>query len=79
MTRIRIAVLVLGLTLAAACAQQQPQPPSITDHPAGYDRLAASQAAANAQPGARLVSGRVIPVPTAEVSPELQDKNDRYR
>ena len=71
MTRIRIAVLALGLTLASACAQQ-PQPPSITDHPAGYDRLAASQAAANAQPGARSVSGRVIPVPTAEVSPELQ-------
>ncbi|HXP72888.1 MAG TPA: alpha/beta hydrolase [Stellaceae bacterium] len=71
MVRIRIALLALGLTLASACAQQ-PQQTSITDQSAGYDRLAASQAQANAQPGPRSVSARVIPVPTAEVSPELQ-------
>jgi acetyl esterase/lipase len=60
-------VLVLGI---AACAQQ-PQS-SITDHPAGYERLAAAQIAANAQPGPRTAPAHVIPVPTAEVSPELQ-------
>ena len=68
---LRIGLVSLGLGLAAACTPQ-PQQSSVTDHPAGYDRLAAAQAAANAQPGPRSVPAHVIPVPTAEVSPELQ-------
>lgn len=70
MTRRHILLLAVGLSLTAACTQQ-PQT-AITDHPPGYDRLAAAQTAANSQPGPRSVSARVIPVPTAEVSPELQ-------
>ena len=69
MTRIRSILAAAGLSLAAACTQQ---PSEITDHPAGYDRLAAAQIAANSQPGLRAAPAHVIPVPTAEVSPELQ-------
>jgi acetyl esterase/lipase len=38
----------------------------------GTDALAASQAAANAKPGARSAPAHVIPVPTNEVSPQAQ-------
>ena len=67
----RFALVAVGLGLLAACAQE-PQPGGITDQPAGYARLAAAQTAANSQPGPRSVPAHVIPVPTAEVSPELQ-------
>lgn len=71
MNHIRVALIAASMSLAVACAQQ-PESASITDHPPGYDRLAAAQIAANSQPGPRTAPGHVIPVPTAEVSPELQ-------
>jgi epsilon-lactone hydrolase len=70
-TPIRIMLLAAGLSLAAACVQQ-PESSALSGHSAGYDRLAAAQIAANSQKGPRSAPAHVIPVPTAEVSPELQ-------
>jgi len=71
MTYLRFALLSLALSLAVACSSQSEQA-STADQAAGYDRLATTQAAANAQPGPRSVPAHVAPVPTSEVSPELQ-------
>jgi epsilon-lactone hydrolase len=67
----KIIPLALLLSLMAACAQG-PQGSDVADHAPGYDRLATAQIAVNSQPGPRSAPAHVIPVPTAEVSPELQ-------
>ena len=58
-------VLALALLLAAPGALAQSPPP-------GYEATAASAAAQNSQPGARHTPALTIPVPTDEVSPEMQ-------
>ena len=58
-------VLALALLLAAPGVLAQSPPP-------GYDQTAASAAAQNSQPGARHTPALTIPVPTDEVSPEMQ-------
>jgi acetyl esterase/lipase len=64
--RIRIASLALlsAIALVPPLAAQQPPP--------GYAQTAASAAAANSQPGARKTPPQTIPVPTDEVSPQMQ-------
>ena len=57
--------LALALLLAAPAVLAQSPPP-------GYDQTAASAAAQNSQPGARPTPALTIPVPTDEVSPEMQ-------
>ena len=72
MTRPRIAVLslVLAVGLAApllprgAAAQAAAQP--------GYGEIVAGEQAANAKPGPRALPAHVIPVPSDEVSPQIQ-------
>jgi len=59
------AALCLPLSLALA-------PPLAAQSPPGYDQLATDQAAANAKTGARHTPAHVDPVPTDEVSPQLQ-------
>ena len=58
----------LALSLLAVLAWAQPG----LAQQAGYADLAASQAAANAQPGARKAPAKSSPVPTIEVSPQAQ-------
>ena len=63
MTTLSRAVLVtMGLALPLPGLAQTP----------GYNELAVSQAAANANPGARKAPAKVSPVPTLEVSPQAQ-------
>src|SRR5258706_3905059 len=57
-------VLALALLFAA--------PGVLAQSPPGYDQTAASAAAQNSQPGARHTPALTIPVPTDEVSPEMQ-------
>src|SRR5262249_12640899 len=59
-------LVALSFTLAAICAAP------LAAQPAGYNELAATQAAANLQPGARKSPVHTIPLPTNEVSAELQ-------
>ena len=58
------------IALAAALAAGIAAP--LHAQPAGYNELAAAQAAANAQAGARKSPAHVSPVPTDEVSPQAQ-------
>ena len=62
----RARLVALSFTLAAIFAAP------LAAQPAGYNELAAAQAAANLQPGARKSPAHTIPVPTAEVSADLQ-------
>jgi acetyl esterase/lipase len=61
MPRKLVALLIAGAASLAVQAQ-----------PSGYNETAAAQGAANAQPGARRSPARVSPVPTNEVSPQMQ-------
>ncbi|RYF34370.1 MAG: alpha/beta hydrolase [Comamonadaceae bacterium] len=63
-TRQLAIALITTLGLLGGCAQ--------TRAPAGYAELAAAQGTANAQPGARRSPSHVSPVPTQEVSPQMQ-------
>ncbi len=56
--------MLFGLALAVAAP--------LHAQPAGFNDLAAAQAAANAQPGPRKSPGNIIPVPTQDVSLEAQ-------
>ena len=62
----RIAIRGVLLAAAIACVAAHAQKVS------GFADTAAAQAAANALPGARRAPARVIPVPTQEVSPQVQ-------
>jgi acetyl esterase/lipase len=62
----RARLAALSFTLAALFAAP------LAAQPAGYNELAATQAAANLHPGARKSPAHAIPVPTAEVSADLQ-------
>ena len=66
-TRLILACAALCLPLSVALA-----PPLAAQTPPGYDQLATDQAAANAKPGARHAPAHLDPVPTDEVSPQLQ-------
>jgi acetyl esterase/lipase len=66
MKLLRTALLPFAFVLAASAAAQTSAPP------AGYDQMAASQAAANKEPGARSVPAHSVPAPSNEVSPEMQ-------
>ena len=59
------AVAALGLCVQVAHAD------TIT-LPSGFSELAASEAAANAKPGARTTPSKIFGVPTDEVSPQMQ-------
>jgi hypothetical protein len=61
----RTRLVALSFTLAVLAAP-------LVAEPAGYNELAAAQAAANAQPGARKSPAHTSPVPTDEVSAEAQ-------
>jgi epsilon-lactone hydrolase len=61
----RLAVLSLALAVALA-------PPLWAQSPAGFEETAAAQAAANKGAGPRKMPGHAIPVPSDEVSPQLQ-------
>ena len=66
---------MLALAAAAAlggCAQTQAPSTSTSGPASSFAALAASQGAANAQPGARRSPAHVSPVPTQEVSPQMQ-------
>jgi len=62
----RARLVALSFTVAAIFAAP------LAAQPAGYNELAAAQAAANLQPGARKSPAHTIPLPTAEVSADLQ-------
>ena len=62
----RARLVALSLMLAAVLTLP------LAAQPAGYNELAAAQATANAQPGARKSPGHTSPVPTDEVSAEAQ-------
>ena len=62
----RMRLAALSFTLAAISAAP------LAAQPAGYSELAAAQAAANLQPGVRKSPAHTIPVPTAEVSADMQ-------
>jgi epsilon-lactone hydrolase len=63
----RTCLVALSLTLAAVLTVP------LAAQPAGYNELAAAQAAANGQPGARKSPAHTSPVPTDEVSAEAQN------
>ncbi len=68
MTLSRIAVLSLALVVALT-------PPLFAQQPAGqadFDQAVAAQTAANSRPGPRAIPAHVVPLPTAEISPQLQ-------
>ncbi len=65
----RIAALSLAFVVALAPplhAQQQPTAQS------DFDQAVAAQAAANSRPGPRAIPAHVIPLPSEEISPQLQ-------
>jgi epsilon-lactone hydrolase len=64
--------LCLALALAAVIAALPARPASVQGASEDFEAIAAAQAAANAKPGPRTTPGMVIPVPTADVSPEMQ-------
>ncbi|HEY1454585.1 MAG TPA: alpha/beta hydrolase [Roseiarcus sp.] len=64
--------LCLALALAAAIAALPARPASAPGASEDFEAIAAAQAVANAKPGPRTTPGMVIPVPTADVSPEMQ-------
>lgn len=56
------AVLLVGLIISSPFATKA----------ADYEQMATAQAEANAKPGPRQAPARSVPVPTADVSPEMQ-------
>jgi acetyl esterase/lipase len=66
MKALRSSLFVFALTVAASASAQT------AVAPAPYDQMAAAQAAANNAAGARSVPAHTAPVPTNEVSPEMQ-------
>jgi len=69
MKPLRIALLSIALAVSAAAFAQNATPPA--PEPT-YEQKAAAQAAANKDPGARSFPAHTVPVPTSEVSPEMQ-------
>ena len=65
MKPLRIALFSLALSAAVPAHAQSAAPPN-------YDQTAASQAAANKDPGPRRFPAHSVAVPTLEVSPEMQ-------
>jgi acetyl esterase/lipase len=60
--------IALAILLAGAVAPTVATPQS----PPGFDQTVGAAAAANSQPGARKSQAQTIPVPTDEVSPQMQ-------
>lgn len=70
----------VALTPPAAPPAVQCPPPAasvpvapLLAEPVGFEAMAAAQSSANAKPGARHVPARDIPVPSADVSPQVQE------
>jgi epsilon-lactone hydrolase len=75
LSRLTLLSFALSVATLAPLWAQQPAPgsaPVSAPASARFDQLAGPQAAENSKPGARHVPVRDIPVPTQEVSPELQ-------
>jgi acetyl esterase/lipase len=68
---VRSSLVSLSLALACASPALAQKLPSAAAPP-GYDQLAADEAAANAQAGPRKAPPHTIPVPSEEVSPQIQ-------
>ena len=65
MTPIRLTLAHLALSTLVAC-------PVLAQQRVRYDQLAPAQASANSQPGVRRAPEHIDPVPTAEVSSQMQ-------
>ncbi len=68
-------MLVCRSVAAAVALAVAPQTPAGAQQAStvDFDQTAAAQAAANSKPGPRVSPARTLPLPTADVSPELQD------